>query len=349
MRTPRPIWLTLPVALVAAGLAPEVLAQSQVTLARTLAPGARAKVTEGLRTELRWLYKDRGSAVGDGEVATVERRYVEEVRTAQPELLHRAFELSTRAKARSQDPKPERTSLHGRGVLVAGLEQKPDGPFELSKEDGEHPRWDRVIVALLPERPVARGESWTVSKEALVQALFGQFIPAATAEGSARVELRTLDTKKGTTRAGLRVRLQLAIPKTDQLPGMSYQLQGDLVFGVEAGRFLEARLEGPVAFTLSSGEGAVQAEGSIAWSLKAEPLEGRAPPSEAQRQTGLPPLPGTEHLVCEKDAAHRFSLAEFVRCIQCGDELDLTSRRCPKGHPWPLQYCPRDGAPLKAE
>lgn len=340
---------TLPLAiLLALGATPAVLAQSQVTLARPLAPGARARVSEGLRTELRWLYKDRGSAVGDGEVAVVERRYVEEVRAAQPELLHRAFEHSTRAKGR-QDPKPERTSLHGRGVLVAGLEQRPDGPFELSKEDAEHPRWDRVALALLPDRPVARGESWTVAKEALVQALFGQFIPAATAEGSARVELKTLETKKGATRAGLRARLQLVIPKTDQLPGMSFQLQGDLVVGVEAGRLLEARLEGPVAYTLSAGEGAVQAEGTIAWSLKAEPLEGRAPPSDAQRQTGLPPPPGTLHLVCEKDAGHRFSLAEFVRCIQCGDELDLTSRRCPKGHPWPLQYCPRDGAPLKAE
>lgn len=335
---------------------PAAAQQGQVELVRRLAPGARARVVETSRVELKAHYQARGAAVGETEVSTVERRYTEEVRTAQPELLHRAYELSQRTKHRLQatPPAPERTSLHGRALLVSGLELKPDGPFELSKEDREALRLDRLAAALLPAAPgkVAKGESWTVGPEPLVQALFGPYVVPSSTESSARVELKQVKAQAGLTRATLKARLSIHVPKSDTIPEVTIQLQGEVVWGVEPGRALEARLEGTIGYVIDTGDearGRLRAEGPMVWSLQAEPIEGRAAPSDAQRATGLPPPPGTQALVCKQDPAHRFSLAELLRCIQCGAELEATTRRCPKGHPWPLQFCPRDGAPLEPQ
>jgi hypothetical protein len=130
------------------------------TLERKLIPGARARVDEVTRTEFRMRYTTRGANVGDTSLETFERRYVEEVRAAQPETLHRAYELSQRAKHHPQAaPNPERTSLHGRGAIVSGLEMRPDGPFELSKDDREATRFDRLAAAMLPARPARCGGS----------------------------------------------------------------------------------------------------------------------------------------------------------------------------------------------
>jgi hypothetical protein len=329
---------------------PAAAQQGPVELVRRLVPGARAKVVETSRIELKAFYQARGAAVGDTEVSAVERRYTEEVRTAQPELLHRSYELSQRVKHRLQatPPAPERTSLHGRALLVAGLELKPDGPFEVSKDDGEALRLDRLAAALLPAAKVARGESWTVGPEPLVQALFGPYVVPSTTESAAKVALKQVKAKGGLTRATLEARLSIHVPKSDTTPEVTIQLAGEVVWGVEPGRALEARLEGTVAYVVDTSEGRLRAEGPLSWSLQAEPIEGRAPATEAQRATGLPPPPGAQALVCRQHPEHAYPLGELVRCMQCGGELEASTRRCPKGHPWPLQYCPRDGAPLDA-
>ncbi len=345
--------LLVPAGLLALALAAPASAQPW-TLERKLVPGARARVDEVTRTEYSSRYQARGAAVGDAQVETFERRYVEEVRAAQPEALHRAYEHSTRAKHHPKAaPNPERTSLHGRGVIVSGLEQRPDGPFELSKDDREAARLDRLAAALLPPHPVDKGDKWVVPGEALVGALWGQVFAPANTDCQGRVELRSVRSVDGQTQATLRVRATIRTARTDTLPEVTLQLTGELRWAVEAGALLEGRLEGPVSyggFGEQDGRRAEwRAEGTMAWSYRAEPLEPAAAVSEADRRTGLPPPAGTRALVCERDPAHRFSLAEFVRCIQCGAELDLTRRTCPEKHSWPLQYCPRDGAPLKPE
>lgn len=324
------------------------------TLERKLEVGARAQVDEVTRTEYRARYQGRGAAVGDAQVETFERRYVEEVRGARPEALHRAYERSTRAKHHPQGAaNPERTSLHGRGVIVSGLEQRPDGPFELSKDDGEALRLDRLAAALLPTRPVSKGESWVVAGEALVQALWGQVFAAANTACQARVDLKTARAVGGETHVTLRARAWIRTQRTDTLPEVTLQLAGELRWSVERGQLLDGRLEGPVSYgVIGEEEGRRaewRAEGTIVWSYRAEPLERAEAASDVERRTGLPPPPGTRALVCERDPAHRFELAHFVRCIQCGAELDLTKRTCPERHPWSLQYCPRDGAPLHPE
>lgn len=346
-------WTVITPGLLALALAAPAAAQPW-TIERKLVPGARARVDEVTRTEYSIRYQARGAAVGDAQVETFERRYVEEVRAVQPEALHRAYEHSTRAKHHPKAaPNPERTSLHGRGVIVSGLEQRPDGPFEISKDDREAARYDRLAAALLPGRPVDRSDKWVVPGEALVRALWGQLFAPTNTECQARVDVKSVRTVGGQTHATLRVRAAIRTERSDTLPEISLQLTGELRWAVEAGVLLEGRLEGPVSyggFGEEDGRRAEwRAEGTTAWSYRAEPLEAAAATTEADRRTGLPPPPGARALVCERHPEHRFSLDEIVRCIQCGAELDLTRRTCPDKHPWPLQYCPRDGAPLKPE
>lgn len=339
--------------LVSLALASPAVAQPW-TLERKLTPGARARVEEVTRTEATIRFQARTAAVGDAQVETFERRYVEEVRSAQPETLHRQYEHATRAKHHPKaEPNPERTSVHGRGVIVSGLDQRPDGPFQLSKDDREAIRFDRLAAALLPERPVERGDKWVVPGEALVRALWGQVFAPANTDCQARVELKSMRTVGGRTQATLRVRASIRTERSETLPEISTQLTGELCWDVEAGALVEGRLEGPVSyggFGDHAGRRAEwRAEGTVTWTYRAELLESAAPASEADRRTGLPPPPGTRALVCEANALHRYPLTEFVRCTLCGAELDLTRRTCPEKHPWPLQYCPRDGAPLKPE
>jgi hypothetical protein len=324
------------------------------TLQRRVTPGSRARVEETTRTEYRARYQARGANVGDATLELWERRYVEEARAAQPETLHRAFELSQRDKRHPQAaPNPTQTSMHGRGVIVAGLEQRPDGPFELSKDDREATRFDRLAAAFLPERPIANArDRWDVAGSTLVRAVFGQYLNPAP-ESTGRAEVKSVRATGGKTHITLRVRGLLKTVRTDTLPEVSISLTGELRWCVEDGALLEGRLEGPVSYGMIGEEDGRRtewtAEGTTTWTYRGEVLESRAPVSDAERRTGAPPPPGTRALVCEQHAEHRFDLGEFIRCIQCGAELDLTTRRCPQQHPWPLQYCPRDGAPLKPE
>lgn len=324
------------------------------TLERKLVPGARARVDEVTRTEFRMRFTTRGANVGDTQVENFERRYVEEVRAAQPETLHRAYELSQRAKHHPQQPpNMERTSLHGRGAIVSGLEQRPDGPFELSKDDREAVRYERLAAAMLPGRPVERSDKWVVPGEVLVSSLWGQLFPPANTDCQARVEVKSSRVVDGKTHVTLRVRASIRTQRTDTLPEITLTLAGELKWSVEEGVLLEGRLEGPITYGMIGEENGQRtegrAEGTTAWTYRAEVLDSRLPPTDAQRRTGLPPPPGAVALVCELDPAHRINLLEIVRCIQCGAGLDLTNRTCPAKHPWPLQFCPRDGSPLKPE
>lgn len=325
-------------------------------LERKLVPGTRVRVDEVTRLEHKARYQQAGAAsVGEAEVQLWERRYVEEVRSAQPDVLRRAYQLSMRAKHRpGAEVPPNQTSVHGKGVIVAGLEMRPEvATFEVSKDDREGTRFDRLAAAMLPPGPINRSEKWVVPGEALTRALWGPYLTPAGADCQARVELKQVKEEKGKTHATLRVRAVIRTNRTETLPDVSFQLNGELKWCVDDGLLLEGRLEGPVAygaFVDKDGQRAEwRAEGTTVWTYRAEVLEARPVASDAERRTGLPPPPGTVALVCEHDGAHRFDLAEHVRCMQCGKELDLATRRCPEKHPWSLQYCPKDGAPLKHE
>lgn len=339
--------LVLPLACAAA-----LSAGDAVPLERKSTPGARARVQERTRSEVAIRFKNREAAVGESEVTEVVRRYLEEVRAAQPETLWREYELSTRAKARrgSPLPEPERTSYNGRAVLVSGLEQKPDGPWELSKDDREALRLDRLAQALLPPaRAAERGQEWVVPAAALGKALFGEWVPEANLEGSgARVRLEAVKREGKRDVAQLKVKaFLLRMARTEALPGLELGLKGELGWDVAEGRLVMARLEGPLTWTMGdgAGEGQATATGTLSWTLTAEVLEPRPAGSDEARARGDPPPPGTQHLVCKKDPAHAYGIPEVRCCLLCGAELDA-DKVC-KQHGWALRFCPRDGAPLE--
>lgn len=330
------------------------LAGDAVPLQRKLVVGSRARVQERTRSELQTLIKTRGAAVGEAEVTEVARRYVEEVRSARPDLLWREYELSTRAKARRGGPlpdPPERTSLHGRATLVSGLEQKPDGPFQLSNEDREALRLDRLAAALLPPAGQAeKGAEWTVPAAALGKALFGELVPEANLQGSgARVKLEAVKRDGKREVAQLRVKaLVLKMARTDALPGVEVTVKGEVSWDLADGRLVGAALEGPLKWEAGNEEGAsATAEGTMSWSYQAEVLEPRAAQTDEARARGDPPPPGTRRMVCKKERLHAYELKDVRCCLMCGAELSA-DRVC-KEHGWPLRHCPVDGSILVPE
>ena len=56
---------------------------------------------------------------------------------------------------------------------IAGLRWEPDSPFQVSKEDREALRFDRLAQVMVPPRKVVGArESWEISSKALADALF---------------------------------------------------------------------------------------------------------------------------------------------------------------------------------
>lgn len=339
-------------AALALAVAAPTRAADEVTLERRLTPGARFEVEEQRTTQLEMLWKGRRARVGDAEVTEVHQAYTEEVRRPQPELLVRSYELSTRAK---HPPRAKaeavRTSVHGRRVLVSGLSQQPDGGFELSKEDRELLRLDRLAEAMLPpEGTVAVRDRWTIPAEAMGEALFGPHVPRSNLSGEARVDLKAVKRGDGPARAILRVRLTLKVDRTVKFPGIDLAFKGEVHWDVVAGRMVGAELGGPVSYVLGDPQknGQLQAEGTASWTYRAEEVGARTPPSALERALGTPPPPGSSVMRCTANHDHAFPVGKLVHCMQCGKALDA-DRRCPDGHPWPLQYCPLDGAPLEPE
>jgi hypothetical protein len=328
-------------------------AGAQTVLERTVAEGRRLQVEERRVSDLVVAMAARGARVGNAERSEVVRVYTQETRTAQPEVLFRHYEQSLRDKRHPQaEPAPERTSLHGRDVLVAGLEMGPSpaGSFAISEDDKNALRFDRVVHVLLPEQRVAeRRDSWTVDSETIGRALFGDSIAAASYDCGARVSLRSVSRQDGREVAVLRVRpLTIRLLRSEHLPELDAQLSGEITWSVTDGELLSAELEGPIRYVVHSDQGQAEAEGSYRWSYSAEILEAGGSAGgggDAARERGDPPPQGTQALVCRLEASHVYAINEIVRCIQCGNELDA-EKRCAEGHPWAFQYCPRDGAAL---
>lgn len=338
------------VPLLAALLAPAAAAQTH-TLERVLRVGDRARIEITSASELEMIWDGPHARVGGAELNRVEHRYLEECRSAEPERHWREYERSIRTKRkRGEEGGPVRTSLHGRAVLVSGLELRPDGPFEIAEDDADDLRYERLLPALLPpQRVVKRGDEWTISAEAIGEALFGRLVPAANLEGSgARVQLRGVRRDGGEEVATLRVKaLAIRTQRSSDFPAIDLQFRGEVKWSLTSGAPLAARLEGPVSFTIAVGEGELEAAGEAVWTYAAELLERRQAASDADRAAGEPPPPGTRALVCELEPAHSYALDDIARCMQCGAELD--PRRACAEHGFPLQFCPRDGGRLQPE
>ncbi|RMG06551.1 MAG: hypothetical protein D6731_25540 [Planctomycetota bacterium] len=348
----RPLPISFVLCLAGAVLPRPAAAEESVVLKRLLAKGTRVEVEDRRRSQSTILYRTRHDKVGVGEEKLVVQRYVEEVRRARPELLWREYSVSTEAKGRPRERvEPVRTSLHGQRVFLEAFGMRPDGAFEIEKEDRERLRLERLVYALLPPQETVRvRESWTVGPEPLKRALFGPLAVILQKESGGKATLRSLKKEGNRQVAVLRVRTRLRTEVRADFPGVDLNLKGEVKWAVTEGLLLEANLAGPMTFTsLGKDRERMDIQGNLAWTYRAKILAVERAQADERRERGAPPPPGTRVLVCTlHPKEHRIELRHYPMCPLCGQPLD-PDRACPRGDPFPFQYCPHDGAPLQPE
>lgn len=332
-----------------AELTPSLAAAGEsVPLRRVAQAGQRAEVSEEQRFELTYRYKGQDAAVGAAERVVHTRRYTEEVRRPQPLVLVRDYTQSERSEAKAgAEPVTQQTSVHGRKVLVTGLELAPAAaPFEISDQDREALRFDRLARAFLPTSETAsRGERWKLPSGPFAQALFAGIVPANAHHGGASVQLKKVAKSEGREVATLKVKLDLRTDLRVDFPELRLVLEGTILWDLDEEDLLEATLEGSLTF-VSEKEGLrVTGSGPLSYRYQARYL---IPREEAAAGGAGPPPPGATALVCTHDSRHRIALETLRCCTQCGKTFDA-ERKCPEGHPWVLRHCFHDGAPLRHE
>jgi hypothetical protein len=311
--------------------------------------GTRARVTEQRHSSIQLSWKSTGAGGGRTIESGTLQRYVEEVRQDRPLIVHREYELSTLTGKKGEDKK-DRTSLHGREVLLEGFQLKPVGKFTVSPEDQRRLRFDRLCKALLPpQKVVSVRDSWGISSKALAAAIFPESVRGRC---SAKVTFKRVKKRKGQLLACLKVRLELHQERVGKTPGIDMQLSGEIKWAIKEGAMAEAHLEGTIAYELKNTrvgqESRTGGKGPLRWSYKTEFLHSRQGASSKERQAGAHPPPGTQRLVCELNPAHVIPLTKYPRCLLCGEKLGKAFR-CPKKCAWPWQCCPHDGAPFEAK
>lgn len=319
-----------------------------VPLRRTAQAGQRAEVSEEQRLELSYRFKGQDAAVGAAERAVITRRYTEEVRRPQPLVLVRDYSQSERSESKAgAEPTTQQTSLHGRKVLVTGLDLEPAGtPFEISQQDREALRLDRLARAFLPSAEQAtRGERWKLPSDPFAAALFATAVPAGAHHGGASAQLKKVDKVDGRQVATIKVKLELRTDLRVDFPEVRLVLEGTIRWDLDEEDLLEASLEGTLSFASEKDGVRVTGSGPLAYRYLARYL---IPRERAQAGAAEAPPPGVKALVCTHDARHRIGLEELRCCTQCGKAFDA-ERKCPEGHPWVLRHCFHDGAPLRHE
>jgi hypothetical protein len=351
--------LTLPIslglALLAAGLSLGAPAHAGevVTLDPKPKQGMRREVKESRRSTISTRWKARGGGAGTKvEIGTLDQTYEEEVLKAQPKVTLRQYSESKRSKGEKgkEAPVVKRTSLHGRSVRMvgAGLEPAEKG-FEVSKEDREALKFDRLARAFVDARKVEVRDSWKLPAEPFAKALFGDWLPTSAVKGKAKVTLKSFKQKEGVRLATLKVVVSLRIERYEKLPEIHLDLKGEVVWNLDEQGMASSKLEGKISYSTVTKEGGHwDASGPLSWAYSAKFRLPRKGHDAQARKEGRPPGPGTTALVCTLDARHRIDLKHYVACIACGKKLDK-AHRCPDKHPWTFQFCPHDGAALRHE
>lgn len=324
-----------------------------IELKRTV--GLRVKVKEQRTSSLKVHYKDRGTASGSVEQKTLVQEYTQEVRKAQPEILVRDYAHSQRTKRGKGAPdSQELTSVHGRRVLVVGLVQHADGgKFKISKRDQEALRFDRLAESLVPPQTVVKlRESWSIAGKPLAASLWGEGFARDGRGCNAKVTLIKVKQVKGRAVATLKAKIRIAIPRVEKLPSVNMDLKGELKWDLEEQVLLEASFQGQLVYAVKNTELGKEAEwtarGPVRWSYAAELLASRAPRDQLARKRGEPPPPGTQLMICSLEPKHRVELKHYPNCLTCGKKYDKNFKCGATDHGWVWQYCPHDGAPLKA-
>jgi hypothetical protein len=312
--------------------------------------GQRAEVEEESRSELKLHYRKAGEAsVGGTEVNWSKRAYTEEVLRAKPLIQVREYKTSERWKGKpGAKAKPQQTSLHGRRIKLAGLEMEPTEAFEISKNDREQMRFDRLCRAFLPTAgQAAPKEKWKLPSDPFAKALWGKLVPPGAHHGGASVELKKVSKVSGRQVALLKVKLDFRTDLRESFPEITIKLKGTIRWDLDEHDLLAADLKGSFGYATVKDQVKVEAKGPFSYSYSARYLIPREVAKDAKAST-KPPPPGATALVCTHDSRHRISLKEITCCPQCGETLDR-ERKCPKEHEWMLRHCFHDGAPLKHE
>ena len=313
--------------------------------------GTRSEVVEARDSQLTVKWKSADGSGTKQEVKRLRQRFRQEVLSPKPWTFLRNYEESTQESGQSaQELASQRTSLHGRAVVLQGLELKPQGaPFQISKEDRDRLKLYRLARAFLDGRELKPRGSYKLGPEPFLKALVGDFVPASVGKGGAKVRLESVREGEQGKIARLAVKLNLRTERHAQLPEIHLDLKGKLEWNLNERDLAEGELEGTMGvFVVNEKEGASwQATGPLRWTYRAKFLLSRSKgDGEAARKEGRPPAPGVKLLICSKDPKHRISVADVRNCPRCGAALDA-ERACPKDHRWVLQYCPQDGAPFR--
>lgn len=335
-------------ALAVAGVAFALPGKDKVKLERGQKKGQRLVVKERERKESKLFWSKQGEGSGGGEeVEDVEREYVQELASAQPWIVKRAYRLSKRLKRHPKNPEaqPENTSVHGKTVVIGPDGPKIEGGAEMSDEDRQNlTTLERIVYACLPAKEVAPGEEWRVPGQDLARAIFGPIVDPTNFDSRGIAKLDKVTTAKdGTRTAKLALKVSIRVKPTEKLPAIDLDLKGQAQFAVEEGVFIAFDLEGPFRYEVQKREGGREAswrsEGTTRFAYKAEIVEPASTPAAGEPAKDQD-LARAKQIACP--AGHKFPVGYAFCCI-CGKKVDDATKLCPGGCPFILRHCPLCG------
>lgn len=339
---------TVPLALLALASAPTAAKDTQVSLEPTPRKGLRLEVKESSEWSITSTESQAGQKATSKTLRRMRREFVETVLKPLPRSSRWDVLESHRAEGPNAGALVERaTSMHKRKVRVVGLARALENPAlgELSKEDKESLRFDRLAAAFIDRRKAELRDSWKLPAKPFSEALYGEFIPASLTSGEAKLTLKSIERSEGRPVAVLRVSLLLRTKPYQTLPQIELKLRGTLRWDAEARALLETKLEGKLSFEASAGGKKTVVQGPYRYLRK---VTVKAVGEEPGKALKAPPPADAKQLVCKLNPDHTIQLGEIKHCPPCGKPLNAR-RECPEKHEWLLRHCPQDGGVLEAK
>ncbi|MBI3269597.1 MAG: hypothetical protein HYZ53_11295 [Planctomycetes bacterium] len=269
-------------------------AEEGYRLERKLWKGQRLKVEE--RQENAFDYKVKASGVmGDPtgrtsqtgkSVETKLRVYSQQMTAAFLDgryRLERTYEKAVKETSKGGSAKKDvlGTSLNGKTVILAGRigavgVESEQGP--VADDDKNDATFPEKIYGILPTATVKTGESWNVPGEVIGPIFFGPLYNPVGFKANAKGRLKDVVTQDGRKCARILLQLELAVQRTEQLPGVTYKVEGNMLFGMEEGTILTFDIAGPVQYETSKDGAAIKVDGSTLMRYRATVVDHGADP-----------------------------------------------------------------------
>ncbi|MBI5369467.1 MAG: hypothetical protein HZA54_20710 [Planctomycetes bacterium] len=197
--------------------------------------------------------------------------------------IERTYEKAIKESAKGGSAKKDTvgSSLHGKTVVLEGrgtAVRIDSAQGEINQDDKNDAAFAEKLYGLLPDKPVKRGETWTVPPEVVGQIFFGPLYNPVGFKAESKGRLRDLVTIDGRRAAQVYFTLQIGVQRTEDLPGLSYQVEGLMAVALEDGTILSLDLAGPVELEIVKGASKVKVNGKTSMRYRAKILErGEAP------------------------------------------------------------------------